>query len=143
MTSYRSSDYRRTLVCVDSYDQGVLKGRFYNAYWDTESFDSLTQFLIKMETLMEDIQMPQSYTVTRAFSPMILPPENSPGPNRVTKGSKATFEIQILFRQHTSWQGVVIWLDQQLEQSFRSVLELVVLMDSALRKPEGRDAAAG
>lgn len=39
----------------------------------------------------------------------------------------------MIFRQHTSWQGVVIWLEQQMEQSFRSVLELILLMDSALR----------
>jgi len=56
---------------------------------------------------------------------------------QLRRGEQATFEMQIIFRQHTSWQGVITWLEEKMEQSFRSVLELILLMDSALRKAEG------
>ncbi len=44
--------------------------------------------------------------------------------------------MRILFRQHTSWQGVAVWMEKKLERKFRSVLELIMLMDSALRREE-------
>lgn len=132
---------RNHLVCVDSYDGGVLKGRFYNPCRDMESFSSLSQFLIKMEQLLDDMQMPQSYTSPRTFSHTFPPDEDSGSPSPISRGAKATFELQVIFRRNTSWQGVIRWREQNTEQSFRSVLELVILMDSALRSMEGSGVA--
>ena len=36
---------RTHLVCVDSYENGVLKGWFHTPYQDVEYFSSLSQFL--------------------------------------------------------------------------------------------------
>lgn len=124
---------RRTVVCVDSYEEGVLKGRIYNAYAEPECFESLSQFLIKMEVLLDELQQPQSATKPRSFATFVEQIDSVPPLAHIRRGAKATFEIQVIFRQHTSWQGVIIWLEEQKEQSFRSVLELVLLMDSALR----------
>ena len=33
-----------------------------------------------------------------------------------------------------NWQGSVTWVEGKREQSFRSVLELILLIDSALRE---------
>lgn len=41
--------------------------------------------------------------------------------------------MRILFRQNASWQGSVLWREGGQEERFRSALELVLLMDSALR----------
>ena len=128
-----AGENRKITVCVDSYDYGVLKGRFYNANREMEQFESLMQFLVGVEAVLEEQQNPQSYTVLRTFSEHVPSAEGPVVSNCVRKGSVATFELQVLFRQHTSWQGVLIWRDRKLEQSFRSVLELVILMDSALR----------
>jgi hypothetical protein len=130
------SDNRKMTVCIDSYDNGILRGRFYNAYHEAGSFESLSQFLIRMEALLEENQTPQAYTAHRTFSAILQPDDESSTPSGLRKGAKATFELQVLFRQHSSWQGVVIWQERKAEQSFRSVLELVILMDSALRDME-------
>ena len=45
---------------------------------------------------------------------------------------KATFVINVLYRQNASWQGTINWLNEGKTQSFRSTLELIRLMDSAL-----------
>lgn len=132
---------RRTLVCVDSYEQGVLQGRFFDAYQDTESFDSLSQFLIRMEELLENRQEPQSYTTARTFSSFLESSLREGSTSSIRRGRQATFELQILFRQHASWQGNLIWKETGMEQSFRSVLELVILMDSALRSLDGKGVA--
>ncbi len=57
---------RKTLVCVDSYDNGILCGRCFDAYYGMERFDSLSQFLIKMEARLEAFQTPQAYTIPRS-----------------------------------------------------------------------------
>lgn len=132
---------RKNIVCVDSYEEGVPKGRIYSPGQEAEGFSSLSQFLIRMETLLDGNQMPQSYTEHRTFSSLLLPEEETFVSSPVRKGSRATFELQVLFRQHTSWQGVLRWREQNVEYNFRSVLELVMLMDSALRSPEGSGVA--
>lgn len=132
---------RWTLVCVDSYEDGVMKGRFFDPCQQSESFDSLAQFLIRMEQLLNHRQEPQAYTQARTFSSLLMPQEPGASPASIRRGLLATFELQILFRQHTSWQGRLLWRETGTEQSFRSVLELVILLDSALRSPDGRDAA--
>ena len=129
-----SDENRKLTVCVDSYEDGVLKGYILNAYQRIAVFESLVQFLLEMEAILEDQQMPQSYTSLRRFFDLLPEGEgNAASFVSVRKGIKATFELQILFRQHSSWQGVVIWRERKIEQPFRSVLELVLLMDSALK----------
>ena len=134
-------DNRKITVCVDDYEDGVLKGWFYNACHDVSTFESLSQFLIRMENLLEEYQIPQSYTTHRKFSARLRPDEDSDYALLSAKGAKATFELQVLFRQHSSWQGILVWKERKAEQSFRSVLELVVLLDSALRGMEGSAAS--
>ena len=134
-----AGESRKNLICVDSYHKGVPVGRFYNPYMEAENFESLSQLLVKMDALLDELQMPQSYTAPRTFSSMVEQIEARTLPIDIRKGAKATFELQVIFRQHTSWQGVVVWREQNLEQSFRSVLELVLLMDSVLRSAEGSE----
>ena len=131
---------RKTTLCIDSYESGVLRGRFYGADMVAEPFESLSQFLVKMETVLEESQAPQGFTSARTFCCVFPPEESGIRFGGIRKGTQATFELQILFRQHTSWQGILVWQDRKLEQSFRSVLELVILLDSALRDAEEREA---
>lgn len=131
---------RKTTVCIDSYTDGILQGRFYGPDGSAQAFPSLSRFLILMEDMLNFLNEPQSDTLHRSFAALLLPPGEGILWNSVRRGSRATFELQILFRQHTSWQGVLFWKEQHREQSFRSVLELILLMDSALREQEGLEA---
>lgn len=56
----------------------------------------------------------------------------------------ASFLIQVQFRQNATWQGSIQWLDKKKTQRFRSTLELIQLMDSALdsRGPDEKAFAA-
>ena len=131
----------KTLICLDSYRDGIPEGRIYGAHFGVDTFKSLSQFLIKMEELLEETQMPQSYTAKRSFSTITAPLECGTAAFQLRRGAAATFELQIIFRQHTSWQGTILWLEENLEQSFRSVLELILLMDSALRRVDIEEAS--
>lgn len=127
------NELKKTLVCVDSYEDGVLKGRLCSAYRDMEAFSSTMQFLLGMESVLEETQTPQSFTSKRCFSDIEYHGSEEKKVSLVRKGAAATFELSILFRQHSSWQGSIVWKEKKREQSFRSVLELLILMDSALR----------
>jgi len=135
------SENQKILVCIDSYENGNPRGRLYNSYTGDERFESLSQLLIKAEEILDELQTPQSYTAHRSFSHLVEPIGTENAGNRVRRGAEATFELRVIFRQHSSWQGVIQWQEQHQEQSFRSVLEMVLLMDSALRGLEGRVGA--
>lgn len=45
----------------------------------------------------------------------------------------ATFQVDISLLRQSSLRGTVTWLEGATKQSFHSVLELVLLMDKALR----------
>ena len=45
-----------------------------------------------------------------------------------------TFIIKVMNQQNATWQGSVTWVDEQREQYFRSTLELLKLIDGALKK---------
>ena len=47
-------------------------------------------------------------------------------------GEKGTFIIQVQYRQNSTWQGKVVWVEQNRTQHFRSTLELIKLIDGAL-----------
>jgi len=126
------AEYRTTTVCIDSYENGVLSGRFYNPYLpEGKSFRSMAQFLLEMEQVLDAMDFPKAFAATRTFSP---PPEHETGPpgTEYRPGDEATFAVRILFRQNASWQGSITWIEGRQEQSFRSVLELILLMDNAL-----------
>ncbi|WP_164997154.1 hypothetical protein [Clostridium minihomine] len=55
------------------------------------------------------------------------------------KGEKATFVIKVLYRSGSTWQGTLRWVDGNKEQNFRSELELLHLMNSALDLSEPED----
>lgn len=50
------------------------------------------------------------------------------------KLKKNTFVINIIDTQHYSWQGEIIWTQTNKKEYFRSALELISLIDSALRE---------
>lgn len=124
--------YRNTLVCIDEYQDGIPSGRFYNpSCTEGKSFRGIMEFLSSMEDVLESMDFPKAFTVTRSFTDSRPGGADPPGSSERT-GKQATFALRILFRQNASWQGSVTWLEGKKEQSFRSALELVLLMNSAL-----------
>lgn len=126
-------DVRTFLLYIDSYDDGVPVGHYHNlCREELVEFRSLTQLLLKLDQSLDIDNMPQSFNKVRTFFPL-----NGYGLEVITEpcskvGKMATFVVHILFRRNASWQGTVTWLDEGRVQNFRSVMELVVLMNSAL-----------
>ncbi|MDY3918675.1 MAG: hypothetical protein SOZ59_06690 [Candidatus Limivivens sp.] len=49
-----------------------------------------------------------------------------------------TFIVEIKNTQSQSWQGAVRWVETQKTQAFRSTLELIKLLDSAVSEGQER-----
>lgn len=133
----RTGELSSFLVCVDSYENHLFDGRLiYGKPQQERPFLNLMQLLLEMEKYMDDTDKPPSAMEKRVFAKVddlsdLIPEQDYKVINEV-EGKIATFNIHILFRQNASWQGSISWIEGNSEMTFRSALELITLMASAL-----------
>ena len=129
--------YRATMICIDSYEKSVPVGRFYNQHYpEGIGFYGSIDLLKKMESMLNEMSFPQSFSAIRSFAGKTVVGLAGQANEISHKGKVATFSVKVLFRQNTSWQGSITWLEGKREESFRSVLELLLLVDSAISAAE-------
>ncbi len=124
---------RTVRIYVDSYHNKIPVGRFHLASeQESHAFHGMIQLLLKINRSLDRENFPQSFSELRKFQ---MPSRNILAQSQQvsqTQGKYATFSLRILFRQNASWQGSVTWVEGNQEEYFRSVLELISLMDDAL-----------
>lgn len=128
-------------VCVDTSDYGEFSGRLYQCYEEEPwRYKNVVQLLRLMDNLYDIISYPQASTESRSFvkkekEPLQKLQKRVPQDEILKqKGKVATFVIYVQYRQNATWQGEVIWSERELKQHFNSALELIKLIDSALRE---------
>lgn len=128
-----ANEYHSIMVCVDGYDQHILRGRLYNPFLQgAMHFTGLMEFLLAVEHLLDEMNFPQPFAQVRSFRPQEKAHGEIRRDNLEQRGEKGTFVMKVIFRQNASWQGTVLWLEANREESFRSVLEFALLLNSAL-----------
>lgn len=131
----KGESLRMTILYVDSYDDAVPSGRLCHLQLgEPQYFHGLTDLLIRLEQKFNETKFPQAFQTLRTFQKTREVKFEQKAEKAPLKGKLATFSIKLLFRQNASWQGSIHWLEGNVEESFRSVLELIFLMDSALRQ---------
>ena len=136
----RAEEAKTGIVCVDGYEDKLLSGRFYyGSPAGEEHFKNAIQLLMLIEQAVGEMAFPDEYSEIRRFDlkcrfakDELLEKEHK----MPTNGERATVVIKILFRQNASWQGTIQWLQGHREETFRSVYEMLRLMDSALESKE-------
>jgi len=126
---------KTTVVKVYSYDNKNLKGVLLNSYFPIEQkFESTMDMLLLMETLFDNT-LPQNSFENRSFG-KTWSKQGSMSPDSVlcieSDKVMASFNIRVIFRQNASWQGVISRPDKGDDANFRSALEMLFLIDSAL-----------
>ncbi|MBO5778457.1 MAG: hypothetical protein J6R82_02700 [Clostridia bacterium] len=130
---YQNGVFETTIICIDKYENKQPLGRIYNSSCsDGEIFQSTMELLLRMESLLGEKNSPQSYSCGRVFQPAVEYPLIEKTQEELRKGQLATFSLRVLFRQNASWQGTIYWREGMQEERFRSVLELLLLIDSAM-----------
>ena len=51
-------------------------------------------------------------------------------------GEKGTFVVHVQYLESSTWQGEIVWAEKNESLKFRSALELLKIMDSALATTE-------
>ncbi len=128
-------------VCIDEQNEGELAGRFFHCY-DKEpiKFAHFLEMFSRMEELFETIRYPQAKVYDRSFTgeretlsaKEKLQPVWQSRAFGTERGRCATFYVVVKGRDHASWQGDIVWVEQEVSKSFRSARELLILMDQAL-----------
>lgn len=131
-------DYAKcATIGVDSYvDKRLMGTAFFPSLETKREFSNLIQLLIMFEESMDALNYPDEYTAIKSFSENLKKKtpqfEGSMRSNTDFAGVLATFKVKVVFRQNASWQGIITWIEGRQEQTFRSVYELIRLMDNAL-----------
>ena len=56
---------------------------------------------------------------------------------------KETFVVHIIDQENSTWQGRVTWLEEKETRPFRSLLELIKLMDTVVHAEDPGPVLAG
>ena len=143
-----SNNITSSRICIDQYQGDDMKGRIFHVIRkEPICFRGILSFIKGMDELLDTYDFPQAGMKLRTFSTGIKVIEKEPNlvlnettqVKDVLRGKLATFRIRILFRQNATWQGTIRWVEQGEEQKFRSVLELLMLIDSCFAKDRGSD----
>lgn len=117
LTPCRTND---AILFVESYHGGEMTGKLLHPKLQGPAeFQSLPQLLMMLDELL---QQEKGLVHSFAFTPTGLEELQ-----RI-----ATLRVQVLLREHHSWQGRILWEEKQKEAVFRSVLELIQIMDEIL-----------
>ena len=111
---------REAVVTVLSYKNGIMDGYLQHPRLNgKEKIQSLSQMLLLLNGLadLESCPNPSLPLVLRECSDI---------------GSSSIFRIQILFREHYTWQGKLIWQNENQEIVFHSAIELMEMLDEIL-----------
>jgi len=137
-TTIIQEDLKNIIICVDSYEDKLINGRIYNGFLGEEkTFYNLYQLLFEILNTIDKMNFPRPATEKRAFanaekSTLEKQQDISLQSYQYSLGKISTFNIKILFRQNSSWQGSISWVEGQCEDTFRSALEMLMLIDSAI-----------
>lgn len=101
------------------------------------------ELLLAGDSILDKLKLPQASTKMRSFAEEPEQAEREQAEkesvshmaeSEITeqKGEKATFVVHVQFRQNSTWQGNLVWAEKKKTKNFRSALELLKLIDSAL-----------
>ena len=105
----------------------------------TWAFNSTLEFIHILECFFDNANFPQSTSKIRGFgkkASQITEEWNELEQNALqpeaTPIEKPTFIVRVQYRQNATWQGTIQWVEQKKTQQFRSVLEMIKLMEKAV-----------
>ena len=136
------------VLCVDQTSHHNMSGRFYHSYKDSaSSFVNLEDLLFQMEALFDQLVFPYPSTNERQFIKAQDTDSQAANNRRQTEkrekimkdeellmqhGDLGSFIIRVQHRQNSSWQGRITWIEKNQTVYFRSVWEMMKLIENAI-----------
>ena len=126
-------------VCIDNVADGEMSGEIYHCYSkEPLKFSNIIRMIETADGFFDQIKFPQSATQMRSFEKRVPVMESVPEkvctPQEVLekRGTKGTFLLNVKYRQNSSWQGVIQWVEGDVTYPFSSVLELLKILSNAM-----------
>ena len=120
-------------IIVTAYEDKIICGTLTNPYFgEARPFKGAVQLLLLMEQLQNELDYPEEATQARTFYKVggLKPQESASQPEtRQGEAVLATFRVSVYFRQNSTWQGSLFWEEQESVANFRSVFELIKIID--------------
>ena len=107
-----ASECQYTLVCVDSYKDREFSGRLYHPLRpEGVLFTNVVDMVSTLEGLLEEPDVPRPMSSPRSFGTreIVYHPCERSAPR---SGNFATFQLRIMYQYHASWQGSILWMDE-------------------------------
>ena len=137
----RINHYEAVLrICVDELGEGGIRGRVVSRrLTEPMPFSDVGHLLLQLEEVFDRQNFPQASERRRTFGarqeesslPLAQTLEQGMDPEEVARaaGQVTTFDLYVITRRNTTWQGFVDWLDGSPRSHYKSVLELLKLID--------------
>lgn len=133
-------------ICVDQNVGGELSGRLYHCYSEEPiMFSNIIELIREAEKLFDTIAFPQASTKTRSLVEKDDKPTvqvHRPGkvvlPNEVVQnsGELGSFVTNVRFRQNSTWQGEICWVEAGKTLQFSNTLDFIRVIDLAIEKTQ-------
>lgn len=130
-------------VCINQTKEGLISGVVVGSRLrEPMPFRDMNSLLLGMEYIMEMQNFPQAFQQSRTFterittSPYAALEESDCMPEQTVAdavGTLKTFELQVLSRASSTWQGKLFLPDQPEPQKFFSVLDLMYLIEQLMQ----------
>lgn len=131
------------VICINKKCGTDVAGVFNHSYCKKEKqFHSFDELIYEMGRFYDRVGFPQPGNNERTFGKEV---GHGIRRERLVKvmnddellkkhGDLGSFLVQVQHRQNSSWQGRVTWLEENKTIYFRSIWEMLKLMESAIDK---------
>lgn len=137
------------VLCVDRACGRDLSGVLWHSYSTApEPFENIEQMTRRMERLYDWLRFPFPGNSDRTFGdekrPEIVTEERkkimSDEKLLQKHGDLGSFIVRVQHRQNSSWQGRITWMEEDRTINFRSVWEMIKLIESAVNTVGGPES---
>lgn len=131
------------VLCMDEpIRAGLFRARLYHGYRDGAiEIISFEELIHVMGRLFDELQFPRASIRERSF--FAEPVRHQPINKRKERimadkdllakhGDIGTFIIRVQQRQNSTWQGRITWVNEDKTMRFRSILEMIKLIESGI-----------
>ena len=136
MNYYPLNSFR---LCIDECQNNIHCGRIYTPLYDKPIyFYDLTHMVLLMDQVFDQNDYPKAYQTKRSFS-LIKPKKHKPqykySINELTQqlGNVSSYDVVVVTRQHTSWQGMIKNIKGEILGHFDSDLDLIQIIINLLK----------
>ena len=140
-TRYQGSRAKDFVISITSRKGVSIQGVVTHLIsQQSQEFRSLLELISLLHDRLDEMGIPVSGVELRSWPKLHLTLERKgdygldekPDVKKETRVGDSAFLVRIIFRQNATWMGEIHWLNGEKKIYFRSLMEMIMLMQDAL-----------